>query len=260
MKAAELKKKRQIINTGITELDYLLGGGIEVGCITEIYGMPSVGKSTLALQIIAAAQKQGHPCLFSDTEYQFTIDYASSLGVICSDLDLTRMRIGEDTFDAIIEWVESNKGGLIVLDSIGGVLPKEEAEKTAEGRTIGLQSRLMAAFCRKIIGLLDENNCTLVVVNHEVTNINTGTVGSSGGAKLAFHKRYSIRLRSLFGKQSSRATDGSKRNKFIEAELRKEKNIDTHEGRKIELLYEDGRGFINQEEATKVKRGRPKSL
>lgn len=260
MKAEELETKREYIKTGLVELDSLLGGGLELGCISELYGLQSVGKSTLALQIVAAAQKAGHPCLFSDTEYQFTSDYAASLGVNNSELDLTRMRLAEDTFDAIQTWIENHKRGLIVLDSMGGVLPREESEKGAEGKSIGLQSRLMAAFCRKIIGLLDENKCALLVVNHEVTNIATGAIGSSGGAKLSYHKRYSIRLRPLFGKQGSRTADGSKRTKPIEAELKKEKNIDTREGRKIELIFEAGRGFVNAEEVTVLKRGpKPKA-
>lgn len=254
MKASEIEIKREFIKTGIHSLDLLLGGGIELGCISEFYGLSSVGKSSLALQVIAAAQKEKRPCLFSDTEYQFTPQYAALLGVDNDSLDLTRLRLAEDTFDAIEAWVKNNKGGIAVLDSIGGALPREEAEKPAEGRTIGLQSRLLAAFCRKMIGLLDENKCALLVVNHEVTNINTGAIGSSGGAKLSFHKRYSIRFRPLFGKQASKTADGSKRVKYLEGEVKKEKGMDTKEGMKAEFIFESGKGFVN--EATEVKRGR----
>lgn len=246
---------KEYVTTGLTAFDELLGGGIELGCITEIFGTPSVGKSTLALQVIAQAQKENRPCLFADTEYQFSPKFAASLDIDCKSLDLTQFRIGEDTFDAIETWITEHEGGLVILDSMGGILPKEEAEKTAEGRTIGLQARLMAAFCRKIIGLLAEHRCALVVVNHEILNINTGSISSSGGAKLGYHKRYSIRLRPMYGKQSSRATDGSKRNKYIEIELKKEKGENTSEGKKIELVYEKGRGFVN--EPTEIKRGRP---
>lgn len=256
MKASELEGKKIHIPTGIKAIDDLLGGGIERQCITEIFGQWSVGKSTLALQIIAEAQKNKIPCLFVDTEYAFTPQYASLLGVNCADLDLIRERLAEDSFDALEKWVSQTKNGLVVLDSMGGVLPREESEKSAEQKSIGLQARLMGAFCRKIIGLLDESKCALIIVNHEVTNISTGAIGSSGGSKLSFHKRYSIRLKPMFGKAGSRTSDGSKRTKIIEAELRKEKGLDTHEGRKVELCYEAGRGFVN--EVTEVKRGRPK--
>lgn len=235
-----------IVRTGVAGLDDLLGGGITLSCITELFGNPSVGKSTLALQCIAAAQKEGRPCLFADTEFSFTPAFASSLGVVCSELDLTQYRLGEETFDAVISWVTDHNGGLVVLDSIGQVLPREEAEKPSEGRTIGLQARLMGAFCRKVVGLLAENKCGLIIVNHEVKNIDTGSVGSSGGAKLAFAKRFSVRLTNAFGKVPSRATDGSKKLKVIQAELKKEKGMDTSEGKKVDLFYEKGAGFINE--------------
>ncbi|WP_447498036.1 hypothetical protein, partial [Clostridioides difficile] len=67
----------------------------------------------------------GHKCLFSDTEYSFTPDYATLLGVDCSKLELTQFRLGEETFDAIEEWAAEKKDSVIVLDSMGGILPKE---------------------------------------------------------------------------------------------------------------------------------------
>jgi recombination protein RecA len=247
MKANEAKVwGLEKVVTGVTALDEILGGGVTLGCITEFFGPPSVGKSTLALQVIAAAQKAGRPCMFADTEFSFTPAFAESLGVDCSKLELTQFRLGEETFDAVIAWITENQGGVVVLDSIGQILPREEAEKPAEGKTIGLQARLMGAFCRRAVGLLAENDVSLILVNHEVINITTGAVGSSGGAKLAFAKRYSIRLRGKFGAANSKKDDGSTRLKTIEAELKKEKGADTHEGKKIDFYYEKSSGFINE--------------
>ncbi len=258
MKASEaVIAKQEFMETGLVSFDEMLGHGLPLGCIVEFFGRESLGKSTLALQCVAAAQKLGKECLFADTEYQFTPEYAASLGVDCDKLDFTQFRLAEETFDAVEEWCASHKDGLIVLDSMGGVLPREEAEKGAEQKSIGLQSRLMAAHCRKMIGLLAESRNGYIVVNHEVINIGTGAVGSSGGAKLAFHKRFSVRLTAQFGKNVSRTADGSKRVKPIQAELKKEKAMDTREGRKAELSFEAGRGFVN--EVTEVKRGRPKN-
>ncbi len=258
MKASEAALGKQIfMPTGLTEFDNLMGSGLPLSCIVEFFGRESLGKSTLALQCVAAAQKLGKECLFSDTEYQFTPEYATSLGVDCEKLDFTQFRLAEDTFDAIEEWCGTHKNGLIVLDSMGGVLPREAAEKTAEGKSIGLQSRLMAAHCRKMIGLLAESGNGYIVVNHEVLNISTGAVGSSGGQKLSYHKRFSVRLTSTFGKAISRTSDGGKRVKPISAELKKEKSMDTREGRKAELSFEAGKGFVN--EVTEVRRGRPKN-
>lgn len=259
MKADEINILDEHVATGIVSFDELLGGGIELGCITEIFGERSAGKSTLALQIIAAAQKQGHSCFFADTEFQFTPVFADSLGVDCSTLEFSQFRLGEETFDAIEEWAEKNKKSVIILDSMGGVLPREEAEKTAEGKTIGLQSRLMAAHCRKMIGLLAKNRNAYAIINHQVTNLTTGRIGSSGGSKLEFHKRNSVRLTSLFGKAPKRAPDGSIKEKYIQAELKKEKGMNTHEGKKVELVYVKGTGFLQTLPAASEKRkpGRP---
>lgn len=249
------------IPTSIAALDELLGGGIHVGHITELFGKESVGKSTLALQIIAAAQQQGIPCLLADSEYQFTPDYAATLGIDCDKLELVQFRIGEETFDEIERWASEKKNGLIVLDSMGGILPKEEAEKSAESKSIGLQSRLMASHCRKIIGLLMENRNAYIIVNHQVTNLTTGSIGSSGGAKLEHHKTFSIWLKASFGKNISRGTDGTKNMRPIEAELKKEKGMKTFQGKKAQIMLAAKKGFIADLTALPVKkRGRPAKI
>ncbi len=244
------------IETGLVEIDSLLGGGIALGKITEFSGSYGVGKSTLALQIIGEAQKK-HECLYAENEFQFTPEYAELLGVDTKELDLVQVRIAEEALDAIEEWATTHKNGLIILDSIGGLLPKEESEKSSEGRSIGLQARLIASFCRRMIGILAENKNALVVINHQFTDVGTGRLKSSGGEKLAYHKAFWVTLKPTFGKQSSRATDGSKRNKYIEAELRKEKGMTTTEGKKVSLTLELNRGFVNADEVTVLKRGRP---
>lgn len=255
MKAIESKYSEQgNIPTGLTALDELLGGGIALGKITEFSGSYSVGKSTLALQIIAAAQKK-HDCLYADTEFSFTIPYAEKMGIDCKKLDIVQERIAEDMLNQVEEWATNHKDALIVLDSVGGILPREEAEKGSEGRSIGLQARLIGSFCRKIVGILAENSIALVIVNHQFTDIGTGKLKSSGGAKLEYAKSNWVTLRPMFGKTVSRATDGSKKVKPIEAELRKEKGMDTIEGKKCELILVAKQGFQN--EAPVNKRGRP---
>lgn len=248
MKASEAKVwgEHKVV-TGIDAFDNLMGGGLTLGCITEFFGNPSVGKSTLALQVIAAAQKAGHPCLFADTEFSFTPAFATSLGVNCAELDLTQFRLGEQTFDAIVEWVSEHKKGVVVLDSMGQILPREESEKPAEGKSIGLQARLMGAFCRKVLGLLAENDCALIIVNHEVKPIDSKGVTSSGGAKLAFAKRFSVRLINEYGGKVKKGPDDEVRARSILFELRKEKGVDTQAGTKVTVFYEKGSGFINGE-------------
>lgn len=154
-----------IIKTSLPSLDSILGtGGIASKKITEISGIWSVGKSTLALQIIASAQREKRPCLFCDSEFSFSSTYATTLDVDCDKLDLEQKQYAEETLDALEEWATKNKNGLIVLDSIGALLPQEEAEKGSAGRSIGLQARLIGSFTRRIVPILSLKNHALIVL------------------------------------------------------------------------------------------------
>ncbi|GFP40855.1 DNA recombination/repair protein RecA, partial [Candidatus Hakubella thermalkaliphila] len=158
MKASSSQYSNQgHISTGLSSLDNLLGGGIALGKITEFAGSYSTGKSTLVLQMIASSQKHKHDTLYVDTEYSFTIPYAEKMGIDCSKMDIIQERLAEDMLDSVEEWATNHKRSLIVLDSVGGILPREEAEKSSESRSIGLQARIISSFCRKIIGILAEN-------------------------------------------------------------------------------------------------------
>lgn len=183
------------ITTGLPSLDRILGGGVPQRKITEISGLFSVGKSTLAFQIVAQAQKLGKDCLWCDSEFSFSEEYASALGVDCDQLDLVAGRFAEENLDAIEEWADSHEDALIVLDSVGHLLPQQEAEKSAEAKTIGLQARLIATFCRKIVPILAIKNNALVLLNHNVTDLMTGRIKTSGGAKLEYSKSIWLMLR-----------------------------------------------------------------
>lgn len=183
------------IPTGFSSLDTILGGGIPSRKITEISGVFSMGKSTLGLQIIAQAQKMKKDCLWADSEFSFSENYATKLGVNCDLLDLIQSRYAEESLDAIEDWAETHKNFIIVLDSVGGLLPRQEAEKSAEGKTIGGQAKLIATFCRKIIPILAINNGALVVLNHQFTDLMSGKLKTSGGAKLEYAKSIWLMLR-----------------------------------------------------------------
>lgn len=174
------------IETGFGNLDKILGGGIPQRRITEVSGVYSVGKSTVALHIVAQAQKQGMACLWADTEFQYTLDYSTLLGVDNDELDLIQERTAETVLDSIEEWAEKHKNALVVLDSIGGLLPRAEAEKDASGKVIGGQAKLIATFCRKITPILAINNNTLIVLNHQFVDLMSGKLKTSGGAKLEY--------------------------------------------------------------------------
>lgn len=259
MKASESDTdKYDVIKTGFEGLDTILGiGGIGTKKITEISGIWSVGKSTLALQVVASAQKDKRPCIYLDSEFSFSADYAKTLGVDCEQLDLVQEQFAEATLDALEEWATKHKNGVIVLDSIGALLPREEAEKGAEGRSIGLQARLIGSFTRRIVPILALRNHALIVLNHSFTDLQSGRLKTSGGAKLEYAKSVWLTLKRSYGKPSKRASNGHKTVLYIEAEVRKNKLAAT-EGMKTELEMTPGSGFATMFlPLPPTKRGRP---
>lgn len=222
-------------------IDNLTGiGGIPKGVITEIFGDEGIGKSSVCLQLVASAQQQGINCLWADVEWAYSPHYAESLGVDNNKLGLIRERFAEDVLETIEAEVEKGKWGLVILDSIGGILPRAEAEKGIEGKVIGGQAGLIARFCRKVVPLLYTHQTALVVINHQFTDIMTGKLLTSGGKKLAYHKYLSIRLKQKSGvslKQGDR-----KVGKVVIGEVRKNKTAGT-EGLEVEGQLIFGQGF-----------------
>lgn len=233
-------RKLDWLTTGYANLDKILGGGIPTRKISEISGVYSVGKSTLALSIIAEAQKDGRDCLLADIEFAFDDKYAEVLGVELLNLDLIQARFAEDALDEIEEWADKHKNGLIVVDSIGGLLPRQEAEKTADGKVIGGQAKLVSTFCRKMVPLLALNNNALLVLNHQFTDLMSGKLKTSGGAKLEYHRSIWLMLR----KSNKRVMQGENQvGDIIEAEIRKNKCAPTMKmSTELTLLY--GKGFL----------------
>ncbi len=237
--AAEMDTKVEWIPTGISSLDKILGGGVPTKRITEISGPYSVGKTTLALTVVAQAQTLKYKTLWVDQEWSWEGEYAVSLGVDLNKTFLIQERFAEIALDMVEAWADENKDGLIVIDAIGALLPRQEAEKSNEGKTIGGQAGLVAKFCRKIVPLLALHNISLVVLNHEFTDIMSGRIMTSGGRKLEYHKAVWLKLRKL----SKNITQGdAKIGEFIEAEIRKHKLVGTvRQTCELSLLF--GKGF-----------------
>jgi len=235
----------EVIPSGLF-IDKLTGiGGIPRGVITEIFGDEGVGKSSLCLQIVAAAQKQGLRCLWVDVEFSYALGYAASLGVDNSKLGLIRDRIAESVIDQVVEEIDTGDWDLVVFDSIGGATARAELEKSSEGKVIGAQAGLVARFCRRIVGSIapENTNTAVIVINHSFVDIMSGKIMSSGGKKLAFHKAISIRLKNKMGmvlKQGDR-----KVGRVVVGEVKKNKLAPT-EGLEVEgnLLF--GEGFSAQ--------------
>lgn len=228
------------IPTGLF-IDRLTGiGGIPRGRITELFGDEGIGKTSVCLQIVAAAQQQGLRCLWADVEWAYEPRYAASLGVDNSKLGLIRERFAEATLGQIEEAVDSGKWDLVILDSAGGISTRAEAEKSVEEKTIGSQAGVMSKFCRKIVPILSTTDTALIVINHQFIDIMSGRLLTSGGKKLAYHKSLSIRFKLKQGvvlKQGDR-----KVGKSVIGEVRKNKLAAT-EGMELDGQLIFGVGF-----------------
>ena len=262
MKAEELDTSLKVIQTPFKGLNDILGGGIALGKISEIAGSWSVGKSTIAYQIIGAAQKQNVPCLLIDAERAFTKDYGTALGVDNSKLDIFRAKTAEEYLDHVIEWceVKKNHGGLVILDAIGSLLPREEQEKTSESRSIGLQARILGSFSRKIVPILDDNDIALLALNHTFVPLGQMSIASSGGMKWAYVRSVWLILSGAYGKPIKRSVDGLKTLIPMMLEVKKSKILPTM-GTKIYLDMVQGAGFVGDtvNAPPPRTRGRPKS-
>lgn len=233
------------IPTGITKLDSALGGGIPTKRITECFGPYSSGKTSLALLAVSQAQQKGYTVIWCDQEWSWEPNYAEKLGVDLDTLLLLQEHHAEDALEAIEEYINTHPNTFVVIDAIGALSPRAEAEKAVGEKTIGGQASLIAKFCRKIVPLLALRNCALFVINHQFTDIMTGALKSSGGAKLEYHKSISLSLKRKYGATAKRDTDGKIFEVVVEAEVRKNKLHGTL-GTKVDLFMEPGSGFLVQ--------------
>lgn len=230
------------IPTGFANLDKIMGGGIPLRRITELSGSWGLGKTTLALTIVAQAQKQGYKTLWVDQEWAWEPLYGEKLGVDLKKLFLLQERFAEVALDSVEEWAESNKKALIVIDAIGALLPRAEAEKDNSSKTIGGQAGLVARFSRKIVPILAINNIALLVLNHEYIDIMSSRIMTSGGAKLAYSKSIGLRLK----KGNKRIMSGeNKVGEVVIAEVRKNK-LNASTGMETELQMVYGSGFSHE--------------
>ncbi len=167
MRLGEAKKMNvESIPTGSVSLDIALGvGGVPKGRIIEIYGPESSGKTTLALHIVAEAQKRGGLSAFIDAEHALDPEYAKKIGVKVEDLFISQPDNGEQALEIADALVRSNSIDVIVIDSVAALTPKAEIEGEMGDSHMGLQARLMSQALRKLTGTISRTNTTVIFIN-----------------------------------------------------------------------------------------------
>ena len=155
-----------VIPSGSLSLDLALGiGGVPKGRIIEIYGPESSGKTTLALHIIASAQKQGGEVAFVDAEHALEPAYARALGVNIEDLLISQPDTGEDALAITETLVRSGAVDVVVVDSVAALVPRSEIEGEMGDSSVGVIARLMSQALRKLAGSISKTNCIVVFIN-----------------------------------------------------------------------------------------------
>ena len=187
----------EAIPTGSFGLDLALGiGGIPKGRITEIYGPESSGKTTLALSIIAQAQKQGGVAAFIDAEHAFDPIYAKNIGVDIDNLLVSQPDYGEQALEIVETLARSGAVDIIVIDSVAALTPKAEIEGNMGDAQVGVQARLMSQALRKLTAAINKMNTTVIFINQIRMKIGMMGYGSpettTGGNALKFYS--SVRL------------------------------------------------------------------
>ena len=184
------------ISTGALPLDVALGvGGVPKGRIVEVYGPESSGKTTVALHMIAAAQKEGGVAAFIDAEHALDPQYAKNLEVDVDELLVSQPDTGEAALEICESLVRSGAIDIVVIDSVAALVPKAEIEGEMGDSHVGLQARLMSQAMRKLSGILSKSSCTCIFINQirEKVGVRFGNPEvTPGGRALKFYS--SVRL------------------------------------------------------------------
>ena len=156
----------EVISTGSIALDAALGvGGIPKGRIVEVYGPESSGKTTLALHMVAEAQKAGGLAAYIDAEHALDPDYAKKLGVDVENLFISQPDSGEQALEICDQLVKSGSLDIIIIDSVAALVPKAEIDGEMGDSHVGLQARLMSQALRKMAGTISKTNTCVVFIN-----------------------------------------------------------------------------------------------
>jgi recombination protein RecA len=212
------------ISTGSLGLDVALGiGGVPRGRIIEVYGPESSGKTTLALNIVAQAQKLGGQAAFIDAEHALDVAYARKLGVKTDELLISQPDTGEQALEITETLVRSGAIDVIVVDSVAALTPRAEIEGEMGDAHMGLQARLMSQALRKLTGAISKSNTTLVFINQIRMKIGVmfgNPETTTGGNALKFYASVRLDIRKISAvKEGEEVTGGRVRVKVVKNKI-----------------------------------------